>query len=282
MPFGMGGYPQAVVVKGKVYVGGGDASSDTERQTVIVYDPQEDSYGTLPPYTHKYFSMATVNNQLLLIGGEDPYTNKKTKKLGMWNETWTEPFPRMKMACCSPAVATYDKWLVVVGGWGDEEKLSIVQILDTIEGREWYLGPPLPQPCYAGVLATIGSVSYLLGGYSQGESKRVFSVSLDELISDRTNQASTKSSPSQSPWKELPNTPHANSTALAHDGSLLAIGGAYGRLEIYLYQPNNGWIYAENLPTPRSHCTCTVLPSGEIFVAGGSGTEQQSRVDIVQ
>ena len=37
MPFGMGGYPQAIVLKEKVFIGGGDASSDSEQQTVMVY-----------------------------------------------------------------------------------------------------------------------------------------------------------------------------------------------------------------------------------------------------
>ena len=285
MPFGMGGYPQAVVVKGKAYIGGGNAYSDEEGKTVIVYDPQQDSYEKLPLYSHKYFSMAAVNNQLVLIGGEDAKTSKKTNKLGVWNKSWTHPFPPMKRVCCSPAVATYDKWLVVVGGWGDEGKLSIVQILDTIEGQ-WYLGPSLPQPYFAGVFARADSVSYLLGGYSQeGESKHVFSVSLDELVLDlsKSNQAGAGSLPmstSPSPWKKLHKTPHANSTALVHGGALLAIGGAYGVSEIFLYRPSSGWIEAGSLPSPRSHCACTVLPSGEVFVAGGSGKEQRSQVDI--
>ena len=35
----MGSYPSAVVVKGKVYIGGGWAPSDEHKQTVIEYDP---------------------------------------------------------------------------------------------------------------------------------------------------------------------------------------------------------------------------------------------------
>ena len=37
MPFGMYGYPQVVVFNGKAYIGGGAASTNRERQTVIVY-----------------------------------------------------------------------------------------------------------------------------------------------------------------------------------------------------------------------------------------------------
>ena len=42
MPFEMYGYLQVAVLKEKVYIGGGMASS--EEQTVIVYDPHHDSY----------------------------------------------------------------------------------------------------------------------------------------------------------------------------------------------------------------------------------------------
>ena len=37
----------------KVYIGGGGASSDREEQTVMAYDPTQDSYDTLPPYVPK-------------------------------------------------------------------------------------------------------------------------------------------------------------------------------------------------------------------------------------
>ena len=62
MPFRTWRYPQVVVFKGKVYIRGGAASTEKEEQAVIVYDPQQDTYDTLPQYTYKYFSMAVVNN----------------------------------------------------------------------------------------------------------------------------------------------------------------------------------------------------------------------------
>ena len=59
----------------------------TQGETKSDYDPQQDTYtwDTLPPYTHIYFSMAVVNNQLVLVGGSDVQTGKKTNKLGVWN-----------------------------------------------------------------------------------------------------------------------------------------------------------------------------------------------------
>ena len=83
--FGMLKYPKVVVFK-EVYIGGGFAKVDREAQLVVVYDLQMDSYDTLPPYACKWFSMAVVNDQLVLIGGQHVCTDERTNKLGTWNE----------------------------------------------------------------------------------------------------------------------------------------------------------------------------------------------------
>ena len=274
-----------VVLKEKVYIGGGNASSDKELQTVMIYDPKQDSYDTLPPYTYKYFSMAVVNNQLVLVGGADVQTNKKTNKLGVWNEQskrWTYPLPQMTTACQSASVATHNnRWLVVIG---DGSALTRVEILDTTESRQWYHAASLPQPCAQALPATIGNMCYLLGGYTKGGivSKKVFSVCLDDLISQAVSQpASASVPPTPSPWQSLSDTPLTCSTALGFNGALLAVGGGYGSAAtcIYHYQPSSSsWVKAGEMPTGRSICTCTVLPSGDLYVAGGYGAYQ--RVDI--
>ena len=276
--------------KEKVYIGGGNASSVREGKTVVVYDPKQNSYDTLPPYTCNYFSMAVVNNQLVLVGGMNVQTHKVTNKLGVWNEQsrrWTHPLPPMTTACSSPSVATHDnRWLVVVGGFDSENHLSRVEILDTTEPGQWYHAASLPQPCDDGSLATIGNMYYLLGGNTKGvvSSKKVFSVCMDDLISQAVSQpASASVPPTPPPWQSLPATPLEESTALAFNGALLAVGGAWyvarGSKAIYHYQlSSRSWIKAGELPTGRAQCTCTVLPSGDLYVACGAGTG--ARVDI--
>ena len=256
---------------------------------MVVYDPRHDSYDTLPPYTYEWFSMAVVNNQLVLVGGRDVQTRKVTNKLGVWNEQslrrWTHPLPPMTTACHLPSVATHNnRWLVVMGGHDGKSHLSRVEILDTTESRQWYHAASLPQPCNHALPATIGNMCYLLGGYTTGgtPSKRVFSVCLDDLISQPVSQpASASVPPTPSPWQSLPDTPLANSTALAFNGALLAVGGGNlysGSKAIYHYQPSSrSWIKAGELLTGQSQCTCTVLPSGNLYVAGGY---TKTQVDI--
>ena len=273
-----------VVFKEKVYIGGGNASSVRERQTVVVYHLKQDSHDTLPPYTCKWFSMAVVNNQLVLVGGWDVQTKEMTNKLGVWNEqskSWTHPLPPMTTACTSPSVATHNnRWLVVMGGYDGKNSHSRIEILDTTESRRWYHAASLPQPCSHALPATIGNVCYHLGGYTKGTvtSEKAFSVCLDDLISQAVSQpASASAPPTPSPWQSLPDTPLIYSTALAFNRALLAVGGGLGSTAIYHYQPSSrSWIKAGELPTQRSQCTCTVLPSGDLYVAGGAG----ARVDI--
>ena len=284
LPFEMSGYPTVVVFKEKVYIGGGYASSE-RGQTVMVYDPKQDSYDTLPPYTCKYFSMAVVNNQLVLVSGMDVQTGfRVTNKLGVWDEqskSWTHPLPPMTTACYSPSVATHNnRWLVVMGGV-DKTYLSRVEILDT-NSAQWYHAASLPQPLSHSLPAIIGNLCCLLGGYTEGgaSSEKVFSVCLDDLISQAISQpASTSAPPIPSPWQSLPDTPLDRSTALAFNGALLAVGGSVmSSTAIYHYQSSSrSWIKAGELPSGRKHCACIVLPCGDLYVAGGYGDQ---RVDI--
>ena len=173
-----------------------------------------------------------------------------------------------------------------MGGDGSNH-LSRVEILDTTESRQWYQAASLPQPLRDALPATIGNMCYLLGGITEGvASKKVFSVCLDDLISQAMSQpiSSASAPPTPSPWQSLPVTPLDYSTALAFNGALLAVGGGnYEGTAIYHYQPSSrSWIKAGELPTERYQCTCTVLPSGDLYVAGGGGSTNDTSqlVDI--
>ena len=274
--------------KGKVCIGGGGSTSNINRQTVMVYDPQLDSFDTLPPYTYRLFSMAVVNRDLLVVvGGKDERTGNMTNNLGVWNKqskTWTHPLPPMTTACSEPSVVVYkNRWLVIIGGYDGRTLLSQVEILDTTGSGQWYLAAPLPQPCHRASTATIGNMCYLVDGWSTGGglSSNVYSVCLDDLISQAVPQAAGTSAPSTpSPWTTMPDTPLEGSTALCLNGALVTVGGSGWSTTIYHYQPSSRrWIQAGKLPTGRQYCACTVLPSGELFVAGGEYINDTS-VDI--
>ena len=288
--------PSMVVLKGKVYIGGGYTET-----TVIVYDPQKDSCSTLPRYAYHNFSLAVVNNQIVLVGGSDS-KDVNTNKLGVWDESssrWTHPFPPMTTACSRPTTVTHkDRWLIVIGGSGGTGYFSRVEILDTFS-KQWHSSTPMPksQGCTHTLTATIGSTCYLMGGYvsesdsSEQNSKRVLSVSLDELVShaqvSKLVSVCSTSPPTPSPWQTLPNTPLQFSAPLALNGTLLAVGGKSERIfdarnTIYAYHPERReWVKAGEMPTERAKCSCIVLPSGEIIVVGDYLIERQIHLATV-
>ena len=61
---------QAVVIGDNVYIGGGDGYTNLQSQMVMVYEINSGSWATLPHYDKKWFGMAAVNDQLVLVGGK--------------------------------------------------------------------------------------------------------------------------------------------------------------------------------------------------------------------
>ena len=264
MPFTMTGHAQAVVIDGDVYVGGGSGT------VVMVYSLQTRVWRTLPPYESEWFGMAVVNNQLVLVGGRSIVSAKNTANmLGVWDvgsQTWTNPFPAMHTPRRSPSAISYNKWLVVAGGIDNaSHNVSVIEVLDTLS-RQWHNCSPLPSACSRMSSSINGNMWYL---FSTNHTN-IFTVCLDELISQASCPSDERSMLSL--WQTL-NIPlldksSAQSTGLVLNGALLAVGG----LDIQHYQlSSRSWVKAADLPCSRSQCACVVLPSGEIFIAGGDG-----------
>ena len=282
MPFGMSDTVQAILIGDKVYIGGGFNTLKSRRLTVMVYSLHIDLWSSLQPFKFEHFGMSAVNNRLVLVGGRNVSSGKVANELGVWDEgsqTWTHPFPNMPTSRDSAAIASYKNWLIVAGG-RDERYTSSnkVELLDTSSGR-WYEGSPLPNAYSSMSSAISGNMWYLSRGHpSKGvASRHVFSVCLDELIS----QAVAQSISTPSPWQTLSDLPFTHSTVLVVNGTLFAIGGELSSA-IHLYQPSSKtWTKAGDLPTMWWECGCTVLPSGEILVAGGcSYPPRYDRLDI--
>ena len=277
MPFGMSTSIQAVVICDNVYVGGGYNNYADKRATVMVYSLRTGSWRTLPPYNIQWFGMAAVNNQLVLVGGHNRSIKRATNVLGVWDEgsqTWTHPFPGMPTSRSSPSVVSYQKWLIVAGGVGASGSRSkTVELLHSLSGQ-WYEGSSLPDT-YSEISSTIcGNMWYLS---ERTNNKHVFSVCLDELISQAVLQSAGITAPlisALSPWQTLTVIPLTHSTLLVLNGALLAVGGESSSA-IHLYVPtcsSRSWVKVGDLPTARWECACAVLPDGELFVAGGCTT----------
>ena len=275
---------QAVVIGDKVYVGGGYRSIfNTPRNIMMmVYNIHTGTWGELPRYGSEFFGVAAVNNQLVLVGGRNVLSRRITNVLGVWDEgsrTWTHPFPEMSTPRQCSSVVSYQRWLVVAGGDdGRGSYLKKVELLDT-HSRRWYEGSPLPDECSRMSSTINGNMWFLTSGYTfHQENEHVFSVCLDELISQAVSSSTCViSSPSTpSPWQTLTDTPSKKSTVLIFNGALMSVGGNRSSA-IYLYQPSSrSWVKVSDSPAKLSQCACIVLPSGEIFMAGGLDQDEVS------
>ena len=267
-----------------VFVGGGDTGSfsvydDDDEYIVYQYHPPTDQWVPLPRYECMYFAMATLANKLTLVGGINASTRdrpyKVTNQIAVWDTEgmsrgWTHPYPPMPTPRRSPAVATHDKRLVVAGGnksvYG-VDPLATVEVLDTTS-RQWLSTSPLPVKCSLMTSAIVNQELYLLGGTLTTDT---LVVSLPDITRSSVNSATTNRS---AQWRTLPAPPLERSAAIAVHGSVVAIGGRHGNTSstaIHVYQPaTNNWKKVGDLPSPRHSCTSTLLPSGEILVAGGN------------
>ena len=121
-------------------------------------------------------------------------------------------------------------------------------------------------------------------GYIITNSKQVFRVSLPDIVSQTLEQSTASMSPAL--WCRLPDTLLENSAAISLCGYLLAVGGSHDnriRTDINLYQPESDqWTKVGDLPNVREYCSCVVLPSGKLLVAGGydSSVRLSSQVDV--
>ena len=140
-----------------------------------------------------------------------------------------------------------------------------------VPSLRWYIAESLPNPRASMKSTLIGNTLYLMGGSDHTEfpTKVVHKVDLNELI---TKAVSKQATPTL--WQVISDTPLDHSAPLNVGGSLLAVGGSddcYNPVSsIHLYQPDTRrWVKVGDLPTARYNCTCSVLPSGEVIVAGG-------------
>ena len=281
---------QSVRLGEDVFVGGGGTATGSllpsdDDHTVYQYHPPTDQWVPLPRYECVWFAMATLTNKLMLVGGYNTSTPpyKVTNQIAVWDTEgmsrgWTHPYPPMPTPRHSPAVATHDKRLVVAGGDGDGGPLATVEVLDTTS-RQWLSTSPLPVKCSSMTSAIVNQELYLLGGTLTTDT---LVVSLPEITRSSVNSATTNRS---AQWRKLPTPPLERSAAISVQGSVVAIGGLHGNTSstaIHVYQPvTNNWKKVGDLPSPRDCCTSTLLPSGEILVAGGwdSNGRTSSRVD---
>ncbi len=272
MPMKRGYSVQSVVIGDTVYVGGGGGgSAGNNRDMCSVMKLERDQWTKLTEYTTKYFAMTSLANRLVLVGGVYPRNNQPTNQLSVLESgEWTHPYPPINIARSSSTAVSFNNHIIVAGGYDGKVRTSSVEVMD-VASRRWCIAQSLPNPRSILKSTLIGNTLYLMGGCNHigGATKTVHHVDLNELIAKALSNLDTPTL-----WQTLQEVPLVMSAPLSIGRSLLAVGGEVDRFHpsssIHFYQPDTRrWVKVGDLPTARYRCTCSVLPSGEVIVAGG-------------
>ena len=291
MPFEMRTTVQSVVLGNKVYICRG-TRSDRDAYKVMVYDIQRDTYSTLPEYNANWFAMTALNNQLVLAGGWDLASREPTNQIAvLQSDKWARPYSPMTIARHSSTAVSFNNHIIVAGGNDDQGRpVSSVEVLDVTSNR-WCIADPLPVVRSSIKSVVVGDVCYIMGGFDHtySDTKVVHRVNLRELTEKSFSMATSQVTPKPiSLWHTEEDTPLFYSAPLVLKQSLLAIGGLDDRSDastsIHLYQSSTRrWVKVGDLPTARYTLTCSVLPNGQVLIAGGRDNSYPplSRVDLL-
>ena len=256
------------------------------------YDSERKVWSTLPKCPHWECSLAVVNGLLTTIGGEIfrqskyTYTNTLLSLIVRDKEDkeWYEHFHPMPTKRAGTAAVCTQKALVVAGGADGGIKprlMSTVEVMDT-ETLQWSTASSLPHPLYRGSATVCGDCLYLMESQYVGlgvSTDAVLTCYLSNLLHScqpqsliaRIKSAFTKR---EAVWQETANVPVTDTTCVAFNGHLLAVGGlnSNGQSTKNIYALNltsNSWEVTSHMPTARSRCLVAVLPGNKLIVAGG-------------
>ena len=274
--------PRSVVIRDRVYCGGGYTDDDDDDDyRVFCYSPSEDTWNTLPACDVRWFGLSQVRGKLVTVGGRKKSDGKVTNEVYEFDEvahSWKQSIPPMPTARWFPAVLSYHYTLTVAGGYTGYTRTAVVEVFRE-ETSQWHMTEPLPFRWLSPSSLLINNRWYLLGGAAEGEdySNRAVCTHVDLLLQEalpRDQAPTDRDSTNTSAWEVLPNTPHYVPAAATFGASLLAVGGAttneYPSSAVHVYSPcSNAWIHISDLPAPRVWTTTAMLSPTELLVIGG-------------
>ena len=283
---------QAVVLNNKVYVTPADIVIPSAKcglgnsNIICIYDVSGNSWKQIRSTTSKH-ALTVYEKQVVLIGGNDPSTYVCTNELRVLQndeEKWTQRLPPMPTKRSNASAIAIGSHLAVVGGHGPVRHYPIpLDMVEIYDGQEWKVAESLPKPSYHMKSVLQGDTWYLMGGKEQG--REVYYASLNDLIVTTNSRITTPV------WKKLPDLAFENSTPAVFMNELIAIGGKVpvDRLSLLALLPSQytpkihayststqSWMYVEDMPNAYYSTCATTLPSGELFLVGGTINDRRT------
>ena len=255
---------QAVVIRGKVYVGGGTTIKDDDTCIILQYSRSEDKWSTLPPAPVGWFGMIELNGQLVIVGGRTRQNAVTNKTHAFYDSTqkWEESIsvPPMPTARDFPAVFSLPSCLVVVGGRDHlSRNLSAVEIF-MFQTSQWHKASRAPNRLYYMTTTVVNNKCFL----AECNSTKVYQLSVSL---QPTNAGSSLNPQVITEWNSLPDLTYRYSALDSFKGRVLVFNPI---TTILSFSPiTNTWKNFGDQPEPRCFSTTAILPTNEILVMGG-------------
>ena len=278
----------AVVHENTAYFRSGVSNKVYSYQNIL----GKEQWSQLPDNPNKNCGLAVIDGFLTSVGG---YNNDCTNILpsltgeGM-RKLWSEIFPPMPTPRQSVACVTTEQFLVVVGGWGRDGDLDIVEVMN-INTKQWTTVSPLPQKQRELSATVCGDTLFLAGGWIESSlsspSKSVFTCFFSDLLTSSNSFGSKIKC--HNIWKEISCLPVIDSTLASINGQLLAISGGSNSLNyttnVYRYDSHtNSWEVISQMKRERSSCLAVTLHEDHLIVVGGytRGLLKTDSVEILE
>ena len=285
----------AIIIARRVYVCGGLCLNVKRAQLVQVYDLDQERWTTLPHAPQYNSEAATVDNKLVLIGGQDAQSRAITNLVSTWTgEDWQQDLPPMPSRRRRPGVTTYSTFVIVAGGRAEDDAtlLRSTHVLDTTINQWWTpANLQLPMPMYGMEITICPTHIYVASARIRchatastfTHSQSVWQLPVGELRNVLVNGE-------QVPllcWQEIAPTPYSRSALVQGTDCPLAVGGHDDSnkptSDIALYDPHsNKWSTVGQLLTPRIRCTAVCHSTSTFMVLGGYSDEKNPRNTLLR
>ena len=157
---------QAALVKGKVYVGGGDAGSEEGDYLLLTYSPITNEWNTMAtPCPVKLFGLTQLLDMVTLVGGIARLNGNITSDIYLFDDdrqAWMTSVPPMPTARHSVTAVHHEKSVIVIGG--TSRSGNLLREVEVFNGQMWFTADPLPYPCSAMSCVVNDGKCYLMGG----------------------------------------------------------------------------------------------------------------------
>ena len=269
-------FAHATVIDDTLYIGGGQCTTVNDDYLMFSYKLTDDHWSRLPPLPQCYGVPTNINNEISYIGGIDRSTIRSTNRvMTLQNDQWISKYPNMIEARSDHAAVSYQHYIIVAGGKGeDESTLNTIEVFNSNNYQWTVLSTHLPQPM-SWISATISNQSFIITGYDSTDGRRsseTFIITMDSLVEQQQSLTSSTSE-DDNKWRQLFQTPYWDTAIVPNSSPPLIIGGydnqrkAVNNISLY-DDTSNSWRTVSSLPISCARATVTTI-NNIIIVAGG-------------